>query len=43
MFYALEAKAEGIWGGTTHQERHGGQRSAGRRARRAAEHLLMER
>ncbi len=36
LSYALEVKAEGIWGGTTEQERHGGRRSFGRRARFAA-------
>jgi WhiB family transcriptional regulator, redox-sensing transcriptional regulator len=36
LSYALEAKAEGIWGGTTQQERYGGRRSPGRRARFAA-------
>jgi WhiB family redox-sensing transcriptional regulator len=38
LSYALEAKAEGIWGGTTQQERHGGRRSPGRRARFAVGH-----
>ena len=33
LSYALEVKAEGIWGGTTQQERHGGRRSSGRRTR----------
>jgi WhiB family transcriptional regulator, redox-sensing transcriptional regulator len=38
LSYALEVKAEGIWGGTTQQERHGGRRYYGRRARFAAAH-----
>ena len=38
LSYALEVKAEGIWGGTTQQERHGGRRSPGRRARFAVGH-----
>ena len=38
LSYALEAKAEGIWGGTTQQERRGGRRSPGRRTRFAAAH-----
>jgi WhiB family redox-sensing transcriptional regulator len=38
LSYALEAKAEGIWGGTTQQERHGGRRSPGRRTRFTAAH-----
>ena len=36
LSYALAVKAEGIWGGTTEQERGGGRRSSGRRARFAA-------
>jgi len=38
LSYALAVKAEGIWGGTTEQERGGGRRSSGRRARFAAAH-----
>jgi len=36
LSYAFEAKADGIWGGTTQDERHGGRRSPGHRARFAA-------
>jgi WhiB family redox-sensing transcriptional regulator len=38
LSYALEVKAEGIWGGTTQQERHGGRQPSGRRPRFAAAH-----